>query len=141
MHLQPSLQEVFPTKNTSVAAFDSAYIDTIITIFMFLAGINFAMHFRLLRGEFQPFFANRETRFYTLITMIGILGISFSLWHFDGYTILEAIRSGAFQAVAIITTTGFGTDDYELWYSFGAFYCFCFSLPEVVRALPVAESK
>lgn len=116
----------FSTKNTSIAAFDSAYIDAVITIFMFLAGINFAMHFRLLRGEFEPFFANRETRFYTLITMIGIMGISFSLWYFDGYSLLEAIRSGAFQAVAIITTTGFGTDDYELWYSFGAFLLLLF---------------
>lgn len=112
----------FSTKNASIAAFNSVYIDTIITIFMFLAGINFAMHFRLLRGEITPFFANRETRFYTLITMIGIIGVSFSLWFFDGYTLLEAIRSGAFQAVAIITTTGFGTDDYELWYSFGQFF-------------------
>ena len=40
------------------------------------------------------------------------------------FTIGEAIRYGSFQAVAIITTTGFGTSDYELWYSFGAFFLF-----------------
>ncbi len=114
----------FSTKNASIQAFDSAYIDWVITIFMFLAGINFAMHFRLLRGDHTMFLSNRETRFYTLITVIGIIGITFSLWFFDGRSFLEALRYGAFQAVAIITTTGFGTDDYELWYSFGAFFLF-----------------
>lgn len=114
----------FSTKNASISGFDSAYIDVIITLFMFLAGINFAMHFRLLRGDTKSFFNNRETRFYTLITLIGIIGISFSLWHFDGRSILDALRYGSFQVIAIITTTGFGTDDYELWYSFGAFFLF-----------------
>ena len=114
----------FSTKNSSIAAFDSVYVDIIITIFMFLAGINFAMHFRLLKGDTQSFFNNRETRFYALITLISILVISTSLWIFDEYSIGSALRYGAFQAVAIITTTGFGTDNYELWYSFGAFFLF-----------------
>lgn len=114
----------FSTRNASIQAFDSAYIDVVITFFMFLAGINFAMHFRLIRGDVSSFFNNRETRFYALITLIGILGVSFSLWFFDGRSILDALRYGAFQVVAIITTTGFGTDDYELWYSFGAFFLF-----------------
>ncbi len=114
----------FSTRNASVQAFDSAYIDWVITFFMFLAGINFAMHFRLLRGDKHSFFQNRETRFYALVTLIGILGVSFSLWYFDGESIVNAFRYGAFQVVSIVTTTGFGTDDYELWYSFGAFFLF-----------------
>lgn len=114
----------FSTKDASVAAFDSAYIDTIIIIFMFLAGISFAMHFRLLRGDTKSFFNNRETRFYTLLTALGIISISSSLFFFDGYSFGEAIRYGSFQVVSIVTTTGFGTDDYELWYSFGGFILF-----------------
>lgn len=114
----------FSTKNASIAAFDSAYIDVVITLFMFLAGINFAMHFRLLRGDTESFFNNRETRFYSLITAIAIVALSSSLWLFDNYSLGEAIQYGAFQAVSIITTTGFGTSDYELWYSFGAFFLF-----------------
>ena len=114
----------FSTKNNSIAAFDSVYVDVIITIFMFLAGINFAMHFRLLKGDTQSFFDNRETRFYALITGIAIVVLTLSLWLFDEYSIGSALRYGAFQAVAIITTTGFGTDNYELWYSFGAFFLF-----------------
>jgi len=114
----------FSTKNASIAAFDSVYVDTIITIFMFLAGINFAMHFRLLRGDTKSFLNNREIRFYSLITLIAIIAISGSLWLYDAYSIGEALQYGAFQAVSIITTTGFGTNDYELWYSFGAFFLF-----------------
>lgn len=114
----------FSTKNASIQAFDSVYIDTVITIFMFLAGINFAMHFRLLRGDRESFFNNRETRFYTLITAISIVIISASLWIFDEYSMGSALRYGAFQVVSIITTTGFGTDNYELWYSFGGFFLF-----------------
>lgn len=114
----------FSTKNASIAAFDSVYVDVVIIIFMYLAGINFAMHFRLLKGDTESFFNNRETRFYTLITGIAILVVSFSLWIFDEYSIGSALRYGTFQTVAIITTTGFGTDNYELWYSFGAFFLF-----------------
>lgn len=114
----------FSTKNASIAAFDSAYIDVVITLFMFLAGINFAMHFRLIKGNTQSFFNNREIRFYTLVTAISIVAISGSLWLLNEYDFGSALRSGAFQAVAIITTTGFGTDDYELWHSFGAFFLF-----------------
>lgn len=114
----------FSTKNNSIAAFDSVYVDIIIIIFMYLAGINFAMHFRLLKGDTKSFFNNRETRFYSLIILVSILVISFSLWFFDEYSIGNALRYGAFQAVAIITTTGFGTDNYEVWYSFGAFFLF-----------------
>lgn len=114
----------FSTKNASIQGFDSAYIDWVITFFMFLAGINFAMHYRLLRGDISTFFSNREFRFYSLVTFLAIAGLSLTLWAFNNYPILDALRYGAFQAVAIITTTGFGTDDYELWYSFATFLLF-----------------
>lgn len=114
----------FSTKNGSIASFESAYIDWVIIFFMFLAGINFAMHFRLFKGDTEAFFNNRETRFYTLIIGIGVVVISGSLWLADNYDILEALRYGAFQVLAIVTTTGFGTDDYELWNSLGAFFLF-----------------
>ena len=110
----------FSTKDESIAAFNSIYIDIIVTLFMFLSGVNFAMHFRLFKGDMGAFFNNRETQFYTLVTVIGIFIITFSLWYFDGRTLLEALRYGSFQVIAIITTTGYVTDDYELWYTFGA---------------------
>lgn len=114
----------FSTQNASIQAFDSAYIDWVIIVFMFLAGINFAMHFRLFRGDVKSFFENREIRFYALVIFIGILIISSSLWLIDAYSILEALRYGAFQVLSIVTTTGFGTNDYELWNTIGGFFLF-----------------
>lgn len=114
----------FSTKNGSVATFDSVYIDVIITIFMFLAGINFAMHFRLFSGDFKSFFSNREIRFYSLLTVVFIIAISGGLWALDNYSIGEALRYGSFQVIAILTTTGFGTDDYALWVPFTSFLLF-----------------
>ena len=114
----------FSTKNASVEAFDSAYIDWVITLFMFIAGINFAMHFRLLRGDVKSFFSNREIRFYSLVIGIGIVIVSSSLFIVNEYPVLDALRYGAFQVVSIVTTTGFGTDNYEVWNSIGAFFLF-----------------
>ncbi len=105
----------FSTKNLSIAAFDSIYIEVIIIIFMFLAGINFAMHFKLFTGNVSVFFSNREIRFYTLLTILFIMLISSGLWLFNNYTVIDALRYSSFQVVSILTTTGFGTDDYTLW--------------------------
>jgi len=55
---------------------------------------------------------------------VSIIVVSFSLWFFNNYSIGGALRSASFQVVAIITTTGFGTDNYELWHSLGTFFLF-----------------
>ena len=114
----------FSTKNLSVGAFDSIYIDVIIIIFMFLAGINFAMHFKLFTGDFTSFFSDREIRFYTILTTLFIFFISSSLWLSSSYTLGEALRFGSFQVVSIITTTGFATDNYTLWMPLTSFLLF-----------------
>jgi len=114
----------FSTQNASVAGFDSVYVDVVVTIFMFLAGINFAMHFRLYTGDLKSFFENREIRFYSLLAVLFIAGVSGGLWLMDQYSIGDALRYGSFQVVSILTTTGFGTDDYALWMPFSAFLLF-----------------
>ena len=120
----------FSTKNGSIGQFDSLYIDWVITAFMFLAGVNFALHFRMLRGQAITVFRDTEFRVYCGITLVATFLITLGTWQpmmqllpsrldetvFQGYaSILEALRYGAFQATAIITTTGFGTADYEIW--------------------------
>ena len=108
----------FSTENGSVGQYGSAYIEWVITAFMFLAGINFALHYRLLRGNRQALRGNTE--FWTYATIIGLatLALSVALYaQTDGAdgSLHDAVRTAAFQAVAIVTTTGFGTADYELW--------------------------
>ncbi len=121
----------FSTENGSVGQYRSGYIDWVITVFMFMGGINFALHYRLLRGQAITVFKDTELQVYAAICVIAALLISLATWEpvaallpsaahversFEGYvSFLEALRFGAFQAVAIVTTTGFGTADYEVW--------------------------
>lgn len=114
----------FSTQNDSIIGFNSVYIDVIVIIFMFLAGINFALHYRLFTGNSKSFFENREIRFYTLLTLLFIFLISGGLWIVDNYSFGDALRFGSFQVLAILTTTGFGTDDYALWMPFSSFLLF-----------------
>jgi len=114
----------FSTQNDSVAGFDSVYVDTVIIVFMILAGINFAMHFKLFKGDVKSFVNNREIRFYALVIASFTVVISGGLWFLQDYSIGDAVRYGSFQVVSIVTTTGFGTDDYALWMPFTSFLLF-----------------
>jgi trk system potassium uptake protein TrkH len=105
----------FSTRSASVAAFDSVYIDIVITVFMFLAGANFALHFRALRGDFRVFHKDPEFRIYTLIWVISCLFVSINIWQNGIETGGEALRHGFFQGTSILTTTGFATRDFNLW--------------------------
>jgi len=105
----------FSTKNASVAAFDSAYIDIVITLFMFLAGVNFVLHFSLIKGDIKKVFQNRELRFYVICSVLFAVIISLGLKFQTGYDWADSFRYGFFQAITILTTTGYGTDDYLLW--------------------------
>jgi len=109
----------FSTKNASVGGFDSAYIHYVIIIFMYLAGINFALHFRAVTGHLD-YFKDHEWRFFSAL-LLGATGILMVLnlvggsYAFTGSGVEEAFRDSLFQTVAIGTTTGFVTADYELW--------------------------
>ncbi len=105
----------FSTRNASIAAYNSAYIDWVITLFMFLAGVNFSLHYLGLRGRFMDYLRNEEFRFYLVLVVAGIALIAIFNAGGSYPTFWENLRYSAFQMVSIITTTGFGTADYELW--------------------------
>lgn len=105
----------YSTLNASVGGFRSAYIDIVILAFMFLAGSNFALHYRFLRGDWSAYFRNRE--FHIYLAILGgamlLIGIDTIFTQYD--SIGRALRDTMFQVVSIVTTTGFGTADYEQW--------------------------
>ena len=175
----------FSTENGSVGQYDSAYVDWVITAFMVLAGVNFALHYQLLHRQVKGVWRNEELRAYLVILAGATLLLTLSLWQpaavwlpgevtLDGEVVAaqapapdapatpdgvvsdtetlesgdrvggedigggaeggetsggagevrrvvryesfaDALRYAAFQAAAIITTTGFGTADYEVW--------------------------
>ena len=173
----------FSTENGSVGQYDSAYIDWVITLFMVLAGMNFALHYQLFHRNIRGVFQNEELKVYFAILASATVFLTLVLWTptgdalpapvtLDGEVVTEeivqqrvddgavgdesvtrdpqraggegigggaqldgqlasreergrtvirydsfadALRYGAFQAASIITTTGFGTADYEVW--------------------------
>jgi trk system potassium uptake protein TrkH len=110
----------FSTHDASIGYFDSAAIDCIAVIFMFLGAVNFALHFRLLRGS--PRWAypkDPEFIAFALIVGISIIVMTALLAATGEYTtVSEDLRYATFQVVSCITTTGFTTADFNSWPSF-----------------------
>ena len=105
----------FSTKNVSLAAYDSAYIQWVAIVFMYLAGINFSLHFRAASGR-PVYFKDREWRFFTGVLLLSTAVImTINLVTLDYASLERAVRDALFQAVSITTTTGFVSADYELW--------------------------
>lgn len=106
----------FSIWNRSVAHFDSLYIELVIMFFMVLAGINFSLHYQMLRGRPLAFWRDGECRFFLAIVAVLVLVVSADLYAAAVFRHAgEALRHGAFQVVSIITTTGFATADYQQW--------------------------
>lgn len=107
----------FSSMNASIAAFDSAYIDGVITVFMLLFGVNFNLYFFLLLKNVKVILKNEELRVYLSVVASSIILITINIMHlYEGP--LKAFRYAAFQVSSIITTTGFVTANYELWPEF-----------------------
>ena len=78
----------FSTRNASIGAFESDFIRWVITVFMFLAGVNFLLHFQALRGRPRLMLDNREFRFYAGIVGAAIL-IATIVLYLDGPAPME----------------------------------------------------
>jgi len=104
----------FSTKNASIAAF-SSYTQYVIAFFMLLSGVSFVAYYYILKRQFIKVKHTEELWFYlgtvlvVIILIVGILLIKTT-------SSFEAIlRESVFQAISIITTTGYVTTDYLLW--------------------------
>ncbi|MFQ6113467.1 MAG: TrkH family potassium uptake protein, partial [bacterium] len=105
----------FSTKSVGIEYFNSAYIEYVITFFMILAGTNFALHYRALRGQVKSYINNNEYRFYLGIILVVTLIIFFDTWLNHYSSASESFRKSIFQVTSLLTTTGFHTADYETW--------------------------
>jgi trk system potassium uptake protein TrkH len=105
----------FSTKNTSIGYYNNAWVDYIIIIFMIIAGINFSLHYKALRGNISIYGRDPETKFFLYLISAGSLVIIGNLYFSYDYSLSDGIQKGLFQTVSIITTTGYGTADYEQW--------------------------
>lgn len=107
----------FSTHDASLGYFDSAAVETVAIIFMFIAGINFALHFTAWqRRTAKHYFSDPEFVFYSFILVSVSLVTVSVLYYSDIYTNFgESLIKGIFQVVSIATTTGFTTADFNSW--------------------------
>jgi len=105
----------YSIKNSSIAYYNSPYIETVITCFMIICGINFSLHFWIVSGNYKNFLRDSELKGYLSIFFIATLIITSQTFGTNYNSIIEAFRYASFQVASIMTTTGFATADYEQW--------------------------
>lgn len=98
----------------SIMGYGNPAAEWIITVFMFLAGANFALHYRMLRGELKVFYRDEEFRAYLGIVVVTTAMVVLFVGPSAG-DFIDRLRIAAFQVVSIITTTGFASVDFNLW--------------------------
>ena len=106
----------FAIKNSSMGGY-SYFLQTVVTVFMFLFGVNFSLYYMLLLRKFKAVFKNEELRLYFGIAAGSIILIAINISRMYN-TVYESVHHAAFQVVSIMTTTGYGTVDFEQWPAF-----------------------
>ncbi|HEU4364735.1 MAG TPA: TrkH family potassium uptake protein, partial [Candidatus Krumholzibacteria bacterium] len=105
----------YSTRNVSMAAFPSPFIQYVTVLFMVLGATNFSLHYRARRGELRVYLRDHECRFYLVLLAIATLivcGYTFAQREFG---VERTFRDTLFQVTSIGTTTGYATADYEQW--------------------------
>lgn len=117
----------FSPRQASIAAFDSVAVESITIVFMFVGGTSFALFYAMMRGNWFALFKDTEWRVYIGILVAATLLISLNLaFPYEMFRpddasgseatgVGEALRAAGFQAVAIMTTTGYVTEDFDAW--------------------------
>jgi trk system potassium uptake protein TrkH len=121
MDLFQSVTHTFGTMSTGGFSPDARSMEPfgaeaqwIVTVFMLVASLNFALMYRSLRRpKLLP--RDEETRTFLLIVLVATVIVAAEIWSYDRYGAEQAIRHGAFQVASIISTTGFASTDFALW--------------------------
>ena len=105
----------FSPKNASIAFYDSAYLQYVMTIFMFLAGTSFSLTYFAYKGDFAKVWQNEEFRYYLFSVLIFILITTAGIYFFGDEGLEKSFRDAAFQVISLVSTTGYITADYTAW--------------------------
>lgn len=104
----------FSSRNASIGAYNSAYFDVVISVFMLLFGVNFNLYYFLLIGRIRETFGSEELRVYFGIVAAAVCIIAADIVHLYG-SVATSVRHALFQVSTIITTTGYATADFDQW--------------------------
>ncbi len=106
----------FSPKNNSIAFYNNSIIEFIIMIFMIIAGTNFSLHYKFIKGNLGIYQKNGEFRIYIFTLLLAIVLIFLINYKVQDFSLFDNLRYSAFQVVSLMTTTGFVTFDYENWH-------------------------
>ncbi len=98
----------FSTQDSSIGGFDSVLIEVVVMLGMVIGGINFALHYRFGLGDWLAYFRDREFRVYIGFVIAGVTLVVGLLWLDSDFGFGDSLRSGAFNTIALATSTGFG---------------------------------
>ena len=104
----------FSTRAASIGAFDSAYIEIVIGVFLILFGTNFNLYYLVLAGRARDALKSEELHWLWGIVACSVAAIAVGIRPIYG-SVATALRHAFFNVTTIISTTGFGTEDYTKW--------------------------
>ncbi|HUU45480.1 MAG TPA: TrkH family potassium uptake protein [Acidobacteriota bacterium] len=104
----------YSTLNSSIGGYGSVAVEMVVMFFMFLAGVNFSLYYRLVQGDTRTVWRDRELRTYIIIMGLATLLVTVAILPSKA-GLGEALRYGSFHVVSLQTTTGFGTDDFDTY--------------------------
>ncbi|WP_297068339.1 TrkH family potassium uptake protein [uncultured Duncaniella sp.] len=109
----------FSTADASIEAWDSVYIESVVTVFMFFGGTSFVLLYRAAHGEFKPIWQNDVFRAYVWIILVCyVLFVISIFYHGQAYSIKSVTLDPLFQIVSTITSTGYEVSDFSNWGTF-----------------------
>lgn len=109
----------FSTEDASVAAWDSTYIEVVLTVFMFLGGVNFALIFRAAHGDIRPLWKNDVFKLYIKVILVMYVLFVIGIIHQHQATSVRSLTlDPLFQIISTITSTGYTVTNFEKWGTF-----------------------
>lgn len=106
----------FSTSDMHVHDWNSPYIIIILTIFMFIGGVNFNLIYLGMHGNVRSLFKNDPFRWFCFAILIGYVLFLFTMWRHDLIgNWFDAIVTPLFQSVSILTSTGLMVPEFEAW--------------------------
>ena len=105
----------FSPRSASVGAYDSLFVDVVVTVFMLAAAVNFSLYFQALRGRPGKLLTNLELRTFLGIYLVAVVLLTLSVTGPLYESLGRGLRYASFQAATILTGTGFTTANFDAW--------------------------
>jgi len=110
----------FSTHDASLGYFNNGAINIVAIVFMFLGGVNFALHFVAFRNwNIKAYLQDSEFKVYAqVLLLVSVVAVAYLQFSKTTESFQDALLTGVFHVVSIATTTGFTTTEFHLWPSF-----------------------